>query len=442
MNTMKSWYRNLIWLMAFFGLMVISMQLHAQAVETYFTTLSWSADGNNLLVGTGGLHQIDSEFGRRYCTDGTNIASVMDAEGGAIFSTTGLCGITAMLLDGETLHIYDGFFRAWNVSTGELEYDSGYIDGLAIQAFKWNTSNTMSITTASFGVYTFEEPTRNQTSSFILFDLTDAFALQSIWSPDESRVATSTSSGSIYVWQTGQFRSPALTQFHAHTSAVDNLAWSAVNNLIVSGDEAGVLYVWNPTTGEMVRQLVGHSGAIYDLAWHPDGQRIVSASADGTLRVWDWQTGHGRIIPADGVVTALAFSPNGDRLAFGGRVDDPQAIAVQILPEAEVTVRGAVNALVTLARPTAGQSLMGRFVQGTRRVSDQTVPLTGNVSAGAAEFIDIPYGAYTLWVKHAQHLGVARALSAGESAVTVEDGLVTTVGSVTPLGGSVTLTVR
>jgi hypothetical protein len=35
-----------------------------------------------------------------------------------------------------------------------------------------------------------------------------------------------------------------------------------------------------------------------------------------------------------------------------------------------------------------------------------------------------------------------RALSAGESAVTIEDGLVTTAGSVTPLGGTVTLTVR
>jgi Tol biopolymer transport system component len=90
-----------------------------------------------------------------------------------------------------------------------------------------------------------------------------------------------------------------------------------------------------------------------------------------------------------------------------------------------VPPRGAITATPT--RPAAGQTVRATLMHaGTvTTVDPRTIGADGRVGER-----------FTLLTVR------LRALSAGESAVTVEDGLVTTAGSVTPLGGSVTLTVR
>ena len=51
------------------------------------------------------------------------------------------------------------------------------------------------------------------------------------------------------------------------------------------------ILLWDVSTGEVIRELVGHNGAIFDLAFSPDGNVLVSACADETVKVWDVESG-------------------------------------------------------------------------------------------------------------------------------------------------------
>lgn len=48
-----------------------------------------------------------------------------------------------------------------------------------------------------------------------------------------------------------------------------------------------VVKIWNPSTGELVRNLSGHTQGLSDVAWSSDSVYLASASDDTTIRIWD-----------------------------------------------------------------------------------------------------------------------------------------------------------
>ncbi|MGR1581343.1 caspase family protein [Thalassobius sp. S69A] len=99
-----------------------------------------------------------------------------------------------------------------------------------------------------------------------------------------------------------------------------------------SGLALGV-WIWAGTAGMVCAQAPdfyldldtgGHRAVIRDVDVSADGRVIVTAADDKTVRVWDWQTGQsevlrGQIGPgAEGLVNALAISPDGAKVAVGG----------------------------------------------------------------------------------------------------------------------------
>lgn len=79
-------------------------------------------------------------------------------------------------------------------------------------------------------------------------------------------------------------------------------------------------YLWRLCNGGRIH-LKGHTNAVLGLAYSPDGKTLVSASSDATVRLWDSATGRARmVLRGHAAPWDVAFSPDGKRIASGGKV--------------------------------------------------------------------------------------------------------------------------
>ena len=135
------------------------------------------------------------------------------------------------------------------------------------------------------------------------------------------------------------------------------------------------------------RPLTGHRGAVNAVAWSPDGTRLATAGDDGTTRLWDPTTGEQltTLTGHTGSVYAVAWSPDGTRLATAGddgttRLWDPTT------GEQLTTLTGHTSSVYAVAWSPDGTRLATASDDGTTRLWDPTTgeqltTLTGHTSS-------------------------------------------------------------
>src|SRR5437867_2792594 len=74
--------------------------------------------------------------------------------------------------------------------------------------------------------------------------------------------------------------------YRHHKSTVSALAWSPNNQYIASGDENGVVHIWESIAGT---PFLTYSSPpeIVALKWSPDNKQVASINGNGQLQVWE-----------------------------------------------------------------------------------------------------------------------------------------------------------
>jgi WD40 repeat protein len=118
--------------------------------------------------------------------------------------------------------------------------------------------------------------------------------------------------------------------FEITTLNITCLAWTPDAQQIISGNNGGLLQIWNASDGKLVDELKGHRASVTDVAFSADGRYLSSRSNDNSLIVWDWisRTQLLRVAYADTTISTSGHSlwtrPEGEWLV---RLDFPTSSA-------------------------------------------------------------------------------------------------------------------
>jgi WD40 repeat protein len=133
------------------------------------------------------------------------------------------------------------------------------------------------------------------------------------YSPDGRWIASGGWDSKVRLWdaRTGE----ACAAFR-HPGVVFTLAFGPDSSWLVTGcDEDPHLRIWSLATGEVQRLVDGPGTRNTEVVVSPDGKTLAACDIQRRLRVYEVATG--RVI-ASGTGSALAFSPDGRRLAGAG----------------------------------------------------------------------------------------------------------------------------
>ncbi len=112
------------------------------------------------------------------------------------------------------------------------------------------------------------------------------------WSPDGTRIASGSLDHTVIVWDAAD--GSVLSYLNAHMGRVRDVQWSPTdaNRLAAayddrSGNGDNNVVIWNTATEKIEKVLVGHASGVKSIAWAPSGNELVSGSLDGTVKVWN-----------------------------------------------------------------------------------------------------------------------------------------------------------
>jgi WD40 repeat protein len=147
--------------------------------------------------------------------------------------------------------------------------------------------------------------------------------------PAPSRTVSKSSSDCLgWEWRLlkAQCRSDERSTLGTHNTGVKAVAFASDGKVAASGDDAGVLRLWDWPNSRVIAEMPGHAASISNLRFIPTRRAFISAGEDKCIRVWSmdslrpiigWTNQAGRI-------ASMAVSPDG-RLVAGGGVNRASA---------------------------------------------------------------------------------------------------------------------
>jgi small GTP-binding protein len=110
------------------------------------------------------------------------------------------------------------------------------------------------------------------------------------WSANQRHLLSGDDDNALRLWdaETGQ----CLQAFEGHTDKIGAVALSADGFHALSGSSDNTARLWEVATGCCLRVFEGHTRGVYSLEWVENPRRALSGSSDERIRLWDIETGH------------------------------------------------------------------------------------------------------------------------------------------------------
>lgn len=203
--------------------------------------------------------------------------------------------------------------RVWDDAGGLLRQEDGHSS--TISDIAWHP-RLPELAVAAYGGVTIWNLDRGDSRRFEWQGSSLALA----WSPDARYLATGDQDATVHFWVV---RSGEDLQMSGYEAKVRELDWDWSGRFLATGGSS-VIVLWDCSgrgpAGTTPRMLSGHDDLVSALAWQPQGPRLASGGLDGAILLWQPIRGRkpvGRVQWNAGV-TRLAWRPDGSALAAGG----------------------------------------------------------------------------------------------------------------------------
>lgn len=198
---------------------------------------------------------------------------------------------------------------------------------------------------------------------------------QIFYSPEKTEIYTINPDGIVTIYNANT----GVTQNNLNLINNFNgiVSFDAENGWLAAGSLSGDVRVWDPLERRSLVTINAHRLRIMALAFSPDGERLATTGEEGTVKIWDWR--NRQLIASledDRSAIVLRFSPDGSQLAAGNRentrlINTADGSVARIID----TRPGGVDVLV--------YSPDGKYLVSGGAVQDMSIwdPRTGNLVA-------------------------------------------------------------
>jgi WD40 repeat protein len=287
-----------------------------------------------------------------------------------------ICDAIAFSPNGKLLATGDvaGIVKVWDAATGKelLTLEQG---GMIIHGVAFSPDGARLAAANENGQLTVWDPTTGQ----VLLSFPSRSGLyDTTFMPDGERLITVHQDGTagVYDAATGQ----QLLTLAGHVSTVISVAASPDNRHVATAGYDGTVRLWDTAPGRELLTLAAHDTQVWDVAYSPvppgddtSGARLGSVSLDGTGKLWDSSSGLLALslapYGAASGLTGMAFSPQGDRVAFGGG-DGTVHVDDAITGQTVLTLTGHADFVFGLAFSPDGMRLATTSWDGLAKVWD------------------------------------------------------------------------
>lgn len=129
--------------------------------------------------------------------------------------------------------------------------------------------------------------------------------------------ATVAGDGTVRLWDSTTGQSPREMR---HGSGLNAIGFSPDGRVLASAGTDRVVRLWQTATGKLASELKGHQDEVVAVFFSPDGRKLVTASLDFTIRIWNAADGRELAVLAHGgEVLDACFSPDGRFVASASR---------------------------------------------------------------------------------------------------------------------------